>query len=120
MKVIDLLNMIANGEDVPIRIKYCGRIYQLNGAESNYLLEDSEDIIFLTDKIHEYRYWYNSEVEILEDEEKIDIQNIEELPKIISITPNESSVRTEFNNIIDNQNAILNAIKQLDNKLKEK
>lgn len=53
MKVIDLLNKIANGEKVPRNIKYKGHIYQ-------YLIDSG---------YHDIRL--NDEVEIIEEEKKI-------------------------------------------------
>lgn len=119
MKVIDLLNMIANGEEMPKRIKYNGVILKYmqdaqdySGIEStgsgsffNYLF-----VNFVT------KNFINNEVELLEEEE-IDIQSIKELEYI------------DQYEIIDNKDVKLNrdaikqltrAIKQLDNKLKEK
>ena len=40
MKVIDLLNKIANGEEVPYRIKYNGRIYEY-ADENNVICFDA-------------------------------------------------------------------------------
>ena len=72
MKVIDLLNKIANGEEVPEKIKYYGCIYELKDRnyeyynykdnEGNYL----EDEWFLTNIL-------NDELEIIEDTPKEDI-----------------------------------------------
>ena len=60
------------------------------------------------------------EFEILSKEnEEIDIDKIEELGKILYIGNNAENVKVVFNNIIDKQNEILKALKQLNNKLKE-
>lgn len=120
MKVIDLLNMIANGEKIPKKIKYAGYEFFKSNDCRYYTFFDEEN--YQANHLMEYLRCgdMNDEIKILEDAEEIDIQSIEELPKIIYISLNESDIRTEFNNIIDNQNTILNAIKQLDNKLKEK
>lgn len=75
MKIINLLNKIANGE-IPIKIKYKNKIYIYQEDEQDYayiedgyydwLLSDVTDMSFL-----------NEEVELIEDE--VDIDNIEEL-----------------------------------------
>ena len=63
MKIIDLLNKIANGEEVPEIIKYNNFIYKYDkdicdyGGDDLYLFDN-------TDKL-------NDEVEILEEEKKI-------------------------------------------------
>lgn len=80
MKVIDLLNKIANNEDIPKKIIFNSRIYELkerdtdlynykNNFSNNYF----EDDWFLTNIL-------NDEVEIIEDTPKEDkkIEKIEE------------------------------------------
>ena len=124
MKIIDLLNMIAKGEEMPKRIKYNGEILEYNNATQDYegisKTGTGDFFYYLFTNNFSTEDFINDEVEILEDTEEIDIQSIEKLPKIIHISVDDASVRTGFNNIIDNQNVILRAIKQLDNKLKEK
>lgn len=76
MKIIDLLNKIANGEEVPKRIKINNFIYEYRGymyctEKANY--QDIEDYLF--------GKWnfniLNDTVEILEEQKKIP----EKLPK---------------------------------------
>lgn len=77
MKIIELLNKIANNEEVPKKIKVScyefewreGGRYYANTIKGNYqtLLQDW---LNNANKL-------NSEVEIIEDEEEIDIQSIE-------------------------------------------
>ena len=70
MKIIDLLNKIANGEEVPKKIRINNVIYEYRGfmyctEKANY--QDIEDYLF--------GKWnfniLNNEVEILEEEKKI-------------------------------------------------
>ena len=73
MKVIDLLNKIANKEEVPEKIKYKGNIYKLEHSVShlyNYIDIDNngdylEDDWYLTNIL-------NDEIEIVEDTPKED------------------------------------------------
>jgi len=68
MKVIDLLNKIANGEEVPKKIKYCDEMFGFTGynsASKNYNNE-LEDLFEILDGS-----MLNDEVEILEEEKKI-------------------------------------------------
>ena len=66
MKVIDLLNKIANGEELPIRIKINGYEYRQSNGQfwcdelEAYLINDCASI-----------YCLNEEVEIIEEEKKI-------------------------------------------------
>ena len=55
------------------------------------------------------------EIDIVKIEE-IDIDKIEELGKILYIGNNAENVKVVFNNIIDKQNEILKAVKQLNRK----
>lgn len=103
MKIIDLLNKIANGEEVPKKIKVScfefewragGRYYE-NTTKGNYqtLLQDW---LNNANKL-------NSEVKIIEDEE-IDIQNIEDLG-------------VSINNVGGKIAELIKAVKQLDKKV---
>ena len=62
----------------------------------------------------------NDEVEIIEEQEEIDIQSIEEKPKILFLGTGKNDLMKVLNDIIDNQNLQLQAVKQLDKKIKEK
>lgn len=68
MKVIDLLNKIANGEEVPKKIKWLGQIYEYN-CKNRFYYQNSWSM---------YRDFYtegnclNDEVEIIEEEKEIE------------------------------------------------
>lgn len=70
MKIIDLLNKIANGEEVPKRIKYCDNVYRKCDIGNDYFsdafyqcfFKDICDLSIL-----------NDEVEMLDNEEDKDI-----------------------------------------------
>ncbi len=72
MKVIDLLNKIANGEEVPKRIKYRRGIYKWNGQYymSTIHNADMENLSF--DEYFCITGILNDEVEIIEDMPKED------------------------------------------------
>jgi hypothetical protein len=109
MKVIDLLNKIANGEEVPEKIIFNSRIYELterdddlynykNNFSNNYFEEDW----FLTNIL-------NDEVEIIEDTPKEDkkIKRIEERESgwwPNSADGNVSTLKQAINEIIDRLN----------------
>ena len=62
MKVIDLLNKIANGEEVPKKLKI--KQWEYNSEYENLEYE-------LFDRLYEADFKLNEEVEILEEEKKI-------------------------------------------------
>lgn len=68
MRVIDLLNKIANGEEVPKKIKYKNDIYILT---DNYCYYCDETNLILSDRLYAEQSRLNDEVEILEEEKKI-------------------------------------------------
>ena len=114
IKVIDLLNKIANGEEVPKEIKRWKETYLLNvnhgfitcTSESGYQL----DLLQIL----------NDEVEIIEEsEQEIDIQAIEEL--WANRVGDSNQCRDDF--MLKNRdkiNELIRAVKELDNKIKEK
>ena len=73
MKIIDLLNKIANGEYVPNRILYEGITYWYDEKEKDYYTMiakdlDDEDIEYLCDcKVN---LILNDEIEIIEEDKK--------------------------------------------------
>lgn len=117
IRVIDLLNKIANGE-IPSEIKYKNRIYKYDSNEKDYMHED----VF---NCYDYLIYnnfqdldnFNDTVEIIEEQEEIDIQQLIEL---------ENYKDTEYYDCRDIQtnrgmiNLLVQAVKQLDRKIKEK
>ena len=87
MKVIDLLNKIANGEEVPKRIKYINSIWEYDEKTKDYFHDDlwliySMNSIGLTKR----------EVEIIEDtpkeDKKIEHLDLDELNDLLRVDLN--------------------------------
>lgn len=77
IKVIDLLNMISKGEEVPKKIKYREMIYHICYEYGDYE-SDIEEYRFADTKEHYYLFedidmlkCLNDEIEIIEEEKKI-------------------------------------------------
>lgn len=74
MKVIDLLNKIAKGEDIPKKISYMGEVYlktQFDDTQNfmiDYLSEENEKAFF---DMYNISAIINEKVEIIEEEKKI-------------------------------------------------
>ena len=66
MKIIDLLNKIANGEEVPKKIKYNNKIWNYKEGIMEYISDDTCFTLsnFEFDEL-------NKEIEIIEEEKKI-------------------------------------------------
>jgi hypothetical protein len=65
MKVIDLLNKIANGEEVPKKIKYYDLIYEFCSRCKQYEHFDKDKTLQI--KLFEEIVDLNDEIEIIED-----------------------------------------------------
>ena len=102
MKVIDLLNKIANKEELPKKIKNGDFILTLNENKDNYLYEENDEY-YGKELIH----WVllNDEVEILEEEKKIP-EKLEKYIHTDSLNYNQCNYMFEkltykYNEIID-------------------
>ena len=68
MKVIDLLNKIANNEEVPKKIKYSGKEYAYDIEHNDYVTtKRPHDVISLS---LTWSYQYSDEIEIIEEKPK--------------------------------------------------
>jgi len=110
IKVIDLLNKIANGE-IPNKVKYKDRIYVWDEEYENYHVE--------------YENWWlhpeykklNDTVEIIEEQQDIDIQSIEDIKDIFI---ENASCGEDVKYLARKYNDLIQAVKQLDKQIKEK
>ena len=85
MKVIELLNKIANGEEIPKKIKYQNYIYEYQHRRDtencfNYMCNENGEYLsrrYFIDNI------LNDEIEIIEDKkiEKIDVNHLQQIKK---------------------------------------
>ena len=83
MKVIDLLNKIANGEELPNEIKCGGIIYKRYEYNNKYYKKD--DINREKDILSEHlanESFYNSGIEIIEEDKEIEELKCLEIKKI--------------------------------------
>ena len=108
MKVIDLLNKIANGEEVPKKVKYEGDIYEYDGID--YQNDDDYEVASLMgDVILCGKKELNDEVEIIEDTPKED-KKIEKLIdeltyiKLVDDKTFRKNVVNKINELVDKVN----------------
>ena len=115
IKVIELLNKIANNDKKPYQLKYEGNIYTWDCL--NHYVNRKDGTSLFGDWVKDYNDFLNDTVEIIEEQEEIDIQELKEyeFPPYIDakLNPIEKKLLELIN--IDRK-----AIKQIDNKLKEK
>ena len=115
MKVIDLIIKQYNNEDMPKHIKINRLNYTYNNNRKTYESEYGEFMSFdFTNNV------LNMQVKLIEDE-TIDIDNIEELELIgtnfIDIDKNELKDNINKNRI--NLNKLVQAVKQIDKRVKK-
>ena len=81
MKVIDVLNKIAHCEEVPDKIRYGGYIWKYSGDFDYHSGDANEyyDDKFLCTGIDDVNEFLNTEVEIIEEDNKIEKLNEDEL-----------------------------------------
>ena len=95
MKIIDILNKIANGEEVPKKIKYDARImeYDHNKQDYNgYYSNGNGNWLFqyLFDKCRDTKHFINDEVEIIEERpEPIEELKLVSFEEFKTMTPGE-------------------------------
>lgn len=105
MKIIELLNKIANGEEVPKQIIYCGVDYYWTNF--TYENPEAEETLFWFDVYSEEHL--NDEIEIIEEDKKIEkiksLNNVGNCQDIIEFEDkqqlNNHILKDKINEIID-------------------
>lgn len=73
IKIIDLFNKMANGEEVPKKIKYNEKIYELINYWEDYECDQNEPYLFYDSITHsKISEFLNIELEIIEEDKKIE------------------------------------------------
>lgn len=111
MNVFDLLNKIANGEEVPKKIKHQYYDYEWNTIDKDYQRRDGEMLLGNMN----IQYHLNDEIILIEDE--IDIDKIEELDKCKFGHGN--TISYQESKFIDKVNELIQAVKQINKEVKE-
>ena len=119
IKIIDLLNMISKGEEVPKKIKYKMHSYIYDGYDNEYQRYDNKDgCTYTLGEDWKLDTTLNEEVEILEEEKKIPEKlNIEDDGNTITLFGEKENEWT----ILDNVDVIIcNKINSVIDYLKSK
>lgn len=118
IKVIDLLNMISKGEEVPEKIQWNNVIWEYNKDEKEYYSQMTKEAFF--NDTSSVGLWLmghlNDTVEIIEEEPEIDIQGIKEVG-IEDIANIDGYALDRIKNKI---NKLIKAVKKLDNQINNK
>lgn len=92
MRVIDLLNKIANGEEVPKKIKIFDTIFKYSKSNNFYFDKSA----FSLSRYLDVNLSLNDEVEIIEEDKKI-----EKIKNKTNYTRNQKQIINKINEIID-------------------
>ena len=122
MKVIDLLNKMAHGEEVPEKIKVDNIIYIYENWEHFYYTDnEAREDLLVRGKDYSTNDFLNWNVELIE-ENTIDINSIEEFEIAgCNIKFNGTFISTESiinDMILDKTNKLVQAVKQLNKEIK--
>lgn len=110
IKMIDLLNKISNGEEVPKHIKYLNLIWEYDDEIKDYINDDTYLIYSLN------AFGLNNEIEIVEEPKKIEKLNLPSFEEFKTMNVAEQYVATAkeydvLNELIDE----INKLKEDDN-----
>ena len=108
IKVIELLNKIANGEDLPKRIKIQDYVFELSKDYEHYYYNEDVEITHLIN--HNFSN-LNDEVEILEDNTE-EIEEIKEISdEYFNMLSDEAKVKWLKSYIKEDRNKINELVK---------
>lgn len=102
IKIIDLLNMRARNEEMPKKIKHQYYDYSWNDFAEDYQKGDGE-MLFGNMKLV---YHLNDEVEIIEEDKKIEKFNVSKKRTDFYCTPIEMEIMCKINEVIDAVNKL--------------
>ena len=110
MKIIDLLNKIAKGEEVPKKIKYKGTTYEkVNDGDIDFYIGKNFNGTLLLEKLDDTNE-LNDEVEIIEEE-----QYIEEISMCTGGIMGFDGVENITGALKDKINELIKAVNELKN-----
>ena len=121
MKIIDLLNKIANGEEVPKKIKIWGELFELQEIRDGYKIYKDEHLDYLFGDDYDWECCLNDEIEIIEEPK----EELEEIDKIQYYYKNtygnisqhkksETDIIDKINELIESQNNMIKKIKEVE------
>ena len=128
IRVIDLLNKIADREELPKKILILDEVYYLiNDEDGNIVYSQLKDRreweafidhkLNITKCLHEDVIILDDETEIIEEQEEIDIQKITDIKDVFI---DNAACGEDVKYLARKYNEILKWAKQLDKKIKEK
>lgn len=94
MKVIDLLNKIANEEELPKRIFYKGYTYNWFSNQNGYYRSVGADVCIAIEKEFLIFYGLNDKIEVIEDPKEDEFEEIELLDT--PYTKNENDLQKQI------------------------
>ena len=116
IKVIDLLNKIAKGEEVPKKIKYNNTIFIFDDSVCDYQRKIGMSLFISCFHYKKTQSFINEEVEIIEDNNKIEKIKITDDKHILNTITNSYNQPTSWGYFLANKiNEIIDKLEELDN-----
>ena len=114
IKIIDLLNKIANDEEVPKEIIYNDKTYNyVEGRKDNWKyqrIENGKSVGLLEDNIY---FCLNDEVEILNEAKEDKIQKIYHCETSLTQNEVEIFITENLNQMVDKINELIDVVNEL-------
>ena len=116
MKVIDLLNKIAKGEEVPKKIVWHEVVFDY--IDGDYFNDNGCSLFRHDEDIYSLLNMLNDEVEVIEEEKEIEVEDIEEMNLDVDCTSewNFGEVYDTINQLIRNQKKLIDVINDMRDK----
>lgn len=111
IKIIELLNKIANGEKPPKKVKW-GDVYVYSDKIQDYRIEDDDDYDYLLESVSVNQKCLIEEIEILDDDDK----KIEKITKGYSISIENKNDGVLFDYIFDVHKKVNEIIDYINNR----
>ena len=115
MKVIDLLNKIAKGEEVPKEVKYKTHYWKYNEARNDYVDGDEDNVFSCSN--YDIVNMLDKEVQVIEEVEEDEFEDIEEINNAYyheSQDKINQMFKLTINDLIKNQKKIIEQLKNKD------
>ena len=121
IKIIDLFNKIVNGEEVPLKIKWDGYLWDFKKEYNDYWNEEEQEYLFFAgfDNFQDAKEFLNEKVKIIEEEQEQEIEQIGSWYEILSTESKQTQLQElnhNFNVIFDRLEQLINAVNESKNK----
>ena len=116
IKIIDLLNKLANGEEVPTKFTFKSFLWEYDIRSKmwfTYYQKNGETLNHRLDKFFFLNLCLNDEVEVVEEDELIELLDYEEITYYADGKPIETKKEVFKSKIVDKINEIIKKVNKM-------